>query len=75
MRTTLTIDNRVYEHAKSVAVLSGKGLGEVISELALAGINARETHTVAASNPLTLDQDRPAKVNPASLQLALQNLP
>jgi hypothetical protein len=75
MRTTLTIDNRVYEHAKSVAVLSGKGLGEVISEFALAGIHARTAHTVAASNPSTLDQDAPAKVNLAALQLALQELP
>jgi hypothetical protein len=41
MRTTLTIDDEVYEAARALAEASGKRLGEVLSELARRGLKSR----------------------------------
>jgi hypothetical protein len=41
MRTTLTLDNEVFEAAQSLAASSGKKLGQVISELARRGLRAK----------------------------------
>ena len=41
MRTTLTIDNDVFEAARAMAASSGKKLGEVISHLARRGLKTR----------------------------------
>ncbi len=40
MRTTLTVDDDVFEAAKVLAASSGKNLGEVVSELARRGLRA-----------------------------------
>lgn len=40
MRTTVTIDNDVFEAARSLAASSGKKLGEVLSLLARRGLTA-----------------------------------
>jgi len=40
MRTTITVDDDVYEAALSQARASGKKLGEVISQLARRGLRA-----------------------------------
>ncbi len=41
MRTTLTLDNEVFEAAHALAASSGKKLGQVISELARRGLRAK----------------------------------
>jgi hypothetical protein len=40
MRTTLTLDDDVYEAARSLAEASGKRLGEILSELARRGLKS-----------------------------------
>lgn len=40
MRTTVTIDNDVFEAARALAASSGKKLGEVLSHLARRGLKA-----------------------------------
>ena len=40
MRTTITVDDDVYEAAQAQARASGKKLGEVISQLARRGLRA-----------------------------------
>lgn len=40
MRTTITLDDDVFESAKSLAASSGKQLGQVISQLARRGLHA-----------------------------------
>jgi hypothetical protein len=40
MRTTLTLDDDVFEAAKAQAAASGKNLGEVLSQLARRGLRA-----------------------------------
>lgn len=40
MRTTLTLDDDVYEAASYVATASGRRLGKVLSELARRGLEA-----------------------------------
>ena len=41
MRTTITIDNDVFEAARALTASSGKKLGEVISQLARRGLKAQ----------------------------------
>ena len=41
MRTTITLDNDVFEAARALAASSGKKLGQVISQLARRGLKAR----------------------------------
>lgn len=74
MRTTLTLDDALYERARSIASLSGKRLGEVISQLALAGLE-QSADERASFLPPTLDHGRKTKVNLAALQKALEDLP
>ena len=40
MRTTITVDNDIFEAAQAQARASGKKLGEVISQLARRGLRA-----------------------------------
>lgn len=40
MRTTVTLDNDIFEAAQSQAQASGKKLGEVLSQLARRGLRA-----------------------------------
>jgi hypothetical protein len=40
MRTTVTLDNDVFEAARAQAEASGKNLGEVLSQLARRGLRA-----------------------------------
>lgn len=40
MRTTVLLDDDVFEAAVQIARASGKGLGQVLSELARRGLNA-----------------------------------
>lgn len=40
MRTTITVDNDIFEAARAQARASGKKLGEVISQLARRGLRA-----------------------------------
>jgi hypothetical protein len=40
MRTTITVDNDIFEAAQAQAQASGKKLGEVISQLARRGLRA-----------------------------------
>jgi hypothetical protein len=40
MRTTITVDNDIFEAAQAQAHASGKKLGEVISQLARRGLRA-----------------------------------
>ncbi|MBX3733752.1 MAG: antitoxin [Verrucomicrobiae bacterium] len=40
MRTTVTLDNDVFEAAQAMARASGKRLGEVLSQLARRGLRA-----------------------------------
>ena len=41
MRTTITLDNEVFEAAAALAASSGKRLGQVLSELARRGLRAQ----------------------------------
>ena len=45
MRTTVTLDNDVFEAARSQAQASGKKLGEVLSQLARRGLRASAPET------------------------------
>ena len=40
MRTTVTLDDDVFEAARAIARASGKNLGEVLSQLARRGLGA-----------------------------------
>lgn len=53
MRTTLTLENDVYEAAQSMAQASGKRLGEVVSLLMRRGLKASvETAPARSSLPV-----------------------
>lgn len=53
MRTTLTLENDVYEAAQAMAQASGKRLGEVVSLLMRRGLKASaETSTVRSGLPV-----------------------
>ena len=52
MRTTLTLDNEVFEAAQSLAASSGKKLGQVISELARRGLRAKAAPAVRHGLPV-----------------------
>ncbi len=41
MRTTITLDNDVFEAARALSASSGKKLGQVVSQLARRGLKAR----------------------------------
>jgi len=44
VRTTVTIDDDVFEAARALAEASGKRLGEVLSQIARAGLKASVAH-------------------------------
>ena len=53
MRTTLTLENDVYEAAQAMAQASGKRLGEVVSLLMRRGLKASaETATARSGVPV-----------------------
>jgi len=52
MRTTLTLDQDVFEAAQSLARASGKRLGQVVSELARRGLRARPPAAVTGGMPV-----------------------
>jgi hypothetical protein len=50
MRTTITLDDDVFEAAKALAQASGKQLGQILSQLARRGLRAQAD--VASKNGL-----------------------
>lgn len=54
MRTTLDIDSSVLEAARSIALLSRRSIGTVISELAARGMKAGQTTSSESGHPVFL---------------------
>jgi hypothetical protein len=52
MRTTVTLDNDVFEAAQAQARASGKNLGEVLSQLARRGLRAASQTTKRSGLPV-----------------------
>lgn len=52
MRTTITLDNDVFEAARALAASSGHKLGQVISELARRGLRAKAVPTARHGLPV-----------------------
>jgi hypothetical protein len=52
MRTTVTLDDDVFESAQAQAQASGKKLGEVLSDLARRGLRATAQSTSAGGLPV-----------------------
>ena len=47
MRTTLTLDDEIYQRARQIAFDERRAIGDVISDLAQAGLNARRAQAPA----------------------------
>lgn len=52
MRTTLTLDDDVFEAAQSLARASGRRLGQIVSELARRGLRSRPTTSASSGVPV-----------------------
>jgi hypothetical protein len=65
MRTTVTLDDDVFEAAKAQAEASGKKLGEVLSELARRGLRAAAATTAKNGLP-TFKVPPDAEIIPSS---------
>ncbi|MBU6402732.1 MAG: antitoxin [Verrucomicrobia bacterium] len=52
MRTTVTLDDDVFEAAKALAQASGKQLGQVLSHLARRGLRVRAGNTAKSGLPV-----------------------
>ena len=65
MRTTITVDNDVFEAAQMQARASGKKLGEVISQLARRGLRA-PADTASKNGLPVFKVQRDAPVIPSS---------
>ncbi len=52
MRTTLTLDDDVFEAAQSLARASGQRLGQIVSELARRGLRSKSSAAVAGGVPV-----------------------
>lgn len=52
MRTTVTLDDDVFEAAKTQALASGKKLGEVLSQLARRGLRASAANATSGGLPV-----------------------
>jgi hypothetical protein len=65
MRTTVTLDDDVFEAAKAQAQASGKKLGEVLSQLARRGLRASANGATRAGLPVFKVQSN-AKIIPSS---------
>ena len=65
MRTTVTLDDDIFEAAQAQAQASGKKLGEVISQLARRGLRA-SVHTSKKSGLPTFSVPAGAEVIPSS---------
>ena len=52
MRTTVTLDDDVFEAARAQALASGKNLGQVLSQLARRGLRAATQNTKAGGLPV-----------------------
>ncbi|MDB6131013.1 MAG: Antitoxin VapB39 [Verrucomicrobiales bacterium] len=71
MRTTVTLDQDIYEAALSQSKASGKKLGEVLSIMARRGINA-STHDASAKSGLPVFRvKKNSEIIPSSRATAL----
>ena len=52
MRTTVTLDDDIFEAAKAQAEASGKKLGQVLSQLARRGLRAATQSTTKSGLPI-----------------------
>ena len=65
MRTTLSLDPEVLSAARQIAAAASKSIGEVISELARRGLEARYGHATRKGFPVFHVADR---ARPLTLQ-------
>ncbi|MDQ6656599.1 MAG: antitoxin [Verrucomicrobiota bacterium] len=65
MRTTVTLDDDVFEAAQTLATSSGKRLGDVLSQLARRGLRA-QTKTVRKSGLPVFQVPADAPIMPSS---------
>ena len=65
MRTTLTLDDDVFEAVQAQARASGKRLGEVVSILTRRGLQAPEKTTTAKSGLPVFDVSKDSPVIPS----------
>lgn len=65
MRTTVTVDDDVFEAAQALATSSGKKLGQVLSQLARRGLRA-EVKTTRRNNLPVFQVPADAPVIPSS---------
>jgi hypothetical protein len=65
MRTTVTLDDDVAEAAKALAQVSGRTLGQALSELARNGLRAGR-RTKSAKGLPTFEVEDPSEVIPAT---------
>jgi len=70
MRTTVTLDNDVFEAAQAQAQASGRNLGDVLSQLARRGLRA-SAQSVAKSGLPVFKVAPDADIIPSSLAKAL----
>jgi len=66
MRTTVTLDDDVYEAAMHLSRVSGEGLGKTLSLLARRGLTPPKPASKGKSRFPTFDVPADAKVIPAS---------
>ena len=57
MRTTVTLDEDVYEAARAMCEASGKTLGQVLSQLARRGLRPRAGYSTKQGLPVFRVQD------------------
>jgi len=73
MRTTLHLDDDVYEAARSLAAAEGKRVGEVISRLARQGLAPRARTAKKGGFPVfAVDKDA-APITPETVDRALED--
>jgi hypothetical protein len=62
MRTTLMIEDDIYDTAKQIAQNSGRSLGEVISQLARKGLASKPAFNIENGLPVFRVGDSPAQI-------------
>ena len=73
MRTTLHLDDDVYEAARSLAAVEGKRVGEVISRLARQGLSPRARTARKGGFPVfAVEKDAPP-ITPEMTNRALED--
>ena len=65
MRTTVTVDDDVFEAVKALATSSGKNLGKVLSQLARRGLSA-EVQSKRKNNLPVFEVARDAPIIPST---------